>query len=377
MHINRNGSKTTIHSFLISCRKKLLTAVVLVLSIQSGWSQQAIKSSDTHIHYMGRINFEDSAAELSWPGSSATINFTGTGVKAVLKDQYGTNYFKVIVDGKPLPDIQLDSSVKQTYTLVSGLPTGKHQLELFKRTEWTFGKTWLYSFELDSNTTIASAPPVKKRKIEFYGNSITCGYAVLDTAGQDRGSAPFEDNYLSYANITAQHFNAKYSCIARSGIGVLISWFPMIMPEMYDRLDPTDSTSKWDFSKYTPDVVVINLFQNDSWLVVQPQQPEFKHRFDTIPPASNQIIVAYENFVRNIRAKYPQAQIICALGSMDATKQGSPWPGYIQEAVTNLHDNRITTHFFPYKNTPGHPSKTEQQAMADDLISYMEQHIKW
>jgi hypothetical protein len=32
-------------------------------------------------------------------------------------------------------------------------------------------------------------------------------------------------------------------------------------------LDPVDSTSKWDFSGYTPDVVVINLFQNDSWLV--------------------------------------------------------------------------------------------------------------
>lgn len=356
--------------------KKLLTAAVLLFSILSCRTQEIIKSNDPHIHYMGRINFKDDAAELSWPGSSATINFTGTGVKAVLQDQSGNNYFKVIVDGTPLPDIQLDS-VKRTYTLVSGLPAGKHQLELFKRTEWTFGKTQLYQFELEPNTTILAAPATHKRKIEFYGNSITCGYAVLDSTGQDRGTAPFEDNYLSYANITARHFNAEYSCIARSGIGVLISWFPQVMPEMYDRLDAADSSSKWSFNQYTPDVVVINLFQNDSWLVQQPQHAEFKHRFDTIAPTADKIVAAYENLVKSIRTKYPQAQIICALGSMDATKEGAPWPGYIQKAVANLHDKKITTHFFPYKNTPGHPSKSEQQAMANDLIRYIEQHIKW
>jgi hypothetical protein len=62
---------------------------------------------------------------------------------------------------------------------------------------------------------------------------------------------------------------------------------------------------------------------------------------------------------------------------MDATKQGSPWPGYIEKVVSNLHDKKMTTYFFPYKNTPGHPSQAEQQAMADDLISYIEKNIKW
>ena len=43
----------------------------------------------------------------------------------------------------------------------------------------------------------------------------------------------------------------------------MVSWFPLIMPEMYDRLTPTEASSKWDFSSYQPDVVVVNLFQND------------------------------------------------------------------------------------------------------------------
>ena len=47
-----------------------------------------------------------------------------------------------------------------------------------------------------------------------------------------------------------------------------VSWDSLIMPEIYDRLVPTDSKSKWDFSLYRPDIVVVNLFQNDSWLVI-------------------------------------------------------------------------------------------------------------
>jgi hypothetical protein len=62
---------------------------------------------------------------------------------------------------------------------------------------------------------------------------------------------------------------------------------------------------------------------------------------------------------------------------MDATKEGSPWPGYIQKAVTELRDKNILTHFFPYKNTSGHPNVKEQQAMADDLIAFIDQNVKW
>lgn len=356
--------------------KPFFIAVIACTIVQYAFAQKIIKSNDSHIHYMGRVLVNPDSAELSWSGNSISINFKGTGVKALLRDQSGINYFKVIVDGKLLPDIQIDS-IKRLYTLVSDLPYGLHQLELFKRTEWVFGKTWFYQFEFDAQSSIAKAPAAKKRKIEFYGNSITCGYAVLDTTGKDRGTAPFEDNYLGYAAITARHFNAEYSCIARSGIGVLVSWFPQIMPEMYDRLNGGDSTGTWDFGEYKPDVVVINLFQNDSWLVVQPQYPEFKHRFDTTAPTPVQIIGAYQSFVKSIRNKYSKAHIICALGSMDATKEGSAWPGYISKAVENIGDKKITTHFFPYKNTPGHPSKAEQQIMADDLIHYIETNIKW
>ncbi|MEO5907976.1 MAG: hypothetical protein ABIR50_04410, partial [Ginsengibacter sp.] len=152
---------------------------------------------------------------------------------------------------------------------------------------------------------------------------------------------------------------------------------PLIMPEMYNRLDPTDSTSKWDFSKYTPDLVVINLFQNDSWIVTMPDNPQFKARFGTTPPDKRQIVKAYKDFVQTIRTTYPKTPIICMLGNMDITKEGSPWPGYVQKAVDELHDKKIYTYFAPYKNTFGHPKIKEQKILADGLIKFIDVNVKW
>ncbi len=77
----------------------------------------------------------------------------------------------------------------------------------------------------------------------------------------------------------ARHYDAEYHCTCKSGIGITISWFPVIMPEIYDLLNPEDPQSIWDFSLYQPDVVVINLMQNDSWLVNLPDHEEFQVRF--------------------------------------------------------------------------------------------------
>ncbi|WP_158795328.1 SGNH/GDSL hydrolase family protein [Pedobacter sp. L105] len=335
-----------------------------------------IKSKDSHIHYMGRVDKQDNTAQLSWPGTNLTINFKGTGVKALLRDERGDNFYTVIVDGQVTGTIHLEKE-KKSYHLASGLSAGEHHLQLFKRTEWDKGKTWFYGFQLAQGSVLLPAPIEKKHKIEFFGNSITCGYAVEDSSGKDRGTAPYENNYISYAAITARHFDAEYYCIAKSGIGVMVSWFPLIMPEMYNRLDATDEHSRWNFKNYTPDVVVINLFQNDSWIVKIPDNEQFKARFGTAAPKPAFIIKAYQNMVVKIRSAYPKAEIICALGSMDATALGAPWMGYIEQAVKNIGDDKIHTLCFPYKNRPGHPNVKEQQDMADLLIPYIEKLTGW
>ena len=359
--------------------KNHLITLLLFMLVSVSYGQTFVPFEQKNIAYMGRIEtVENQCVKIFWPGTSATLNFEGTEAKAILKNGNGTTWFYVIVDGdsehakKIKPD-----TIKTSYTLASGLKKGKHSVQIYKLTDNTT-VTSFYGFELNEDARVLKPNLPGKKKIEFYGNSITAGHGVDVPDGQNDSGAPeFFNNYLTYAGITARHYNAQYSNISRSGIGVMLSWFPVIMPEMYDRLNPGDPYSKWDFSKYTPDVVVINLFQNDSWLINNPAHEQFKARFGTTRPDELTIIKAYRDLVLKIRAKYPKASIICALGSMDATQKGSRWPGYIETAVKGLGDSKIYTHFFPYKNTGGHPKVAEQKAMADDLIGFIDKNIRW
>jgi hypothetical protein len=157
----------------------------------------------------------------------------------------------------------------------------------------------------------------------------------------------------------------------------MLSWFPVIMPELYDRLDPADAKSKWDFNNYHPNIVVVDLLQNDSWLVKKPTHTQFVARFGTTPPSDSFTVAKYKDFIVQLRWRHPKATIICTLGSMDATKDGSAWPGYVTKAVSELKDPKILTHFFKYNNTAKHPKKAEQAAMARSLIAFIDQKVKW
>lgn len=359
--------------------KKNLIPLFIFISVGLGYGKNFIPFNQANISYMGRVEMiENKFANVYWPGTSITLNFVGTEVKAILKNGKERTYFYAIIDGDDSKALKIKAdTIQTTCLLASGLSQGKHSVQLFKLSN-NSSMSSFYGFELNDGATVLKPTTPKPRKIEFYGNSITAGHGVDVLPGQPESGAPeFFNNYWTYAARTARHYDAQYSCIARSGIGIMVSWFPIIMPEMYHRLNPEKANSKWDFSKYTPDIVVINLFQNDSWLVEKPSHPQFIARFGTTRPDEIKIIQSYQDFVKTIRSKYPKAAIICALGSMDATRIGSPWPGYVEKAVKSLSDKNIYTHFFPYKNTDGHPKAAEQKVMADDLIQFIDQNIKW
>ena len=361
---------------------KLLFVITVVLTSCNGNINltkeeefyKSLKFDNDKIEYMGRIGKTDSTSEIYWSGSSIKVEFVGTEISATLQDEKGDNYFNIIIDNDSIYTLR-PSSNKTTYQLVENLKEGKHTIQIFKRTEWPKGKTSFYGFGFVNETKVNSIEK-KKIAIEFYGDSITSGYAVEDTTGSDSPDSTYTNSYVSYASVTARYFDADYTCISRGGIGVMVSWYPMIMKEMYYRYNPNDAEGKWDFAKSNPDVVVINLFQNDSWLVEMPDNDQFKNRFGEEKPTKEFIEKSYAEFVKSIRGKYPNADIICMLGNMDITKEGSPWPGYVEGAVASLNDNKISTVFVPYKNTSGHPKVAGQQIIADSLILRIEKLIE-
>ena len=338
----------------------------------------AVAFDNSKIQYEGRVaKKQGDATYLFWPGTTIRIHFKGTTVKVIMQDDSVNtdkyrNYFNVIVDGKLLKKIKIEKQ-KQTYTLVTGLPAGKHVLELFKRNSmhpgYPRGYAKLFAFELiGPKAKLLSPPKPKKRKIEFYGNSITCGYGDETPKGNSNLSIN-ENNYLAYGAVTARHFDAQYYCIAKSGIGLTKSTTKINMPQMYDLVNPFDTTQKWDFSQCTPDIVVVNLLQNDASLN---------------PDLSAQAYIAkYKTFLQTIRNKYHKAYIICLLGPMNAVSDSKfpeqKWRSIIQQAVQQFNDDRVFTHFFPYLGRSGHPNAEGQQKMADSLIDFIahKKEIHW
>ncbi len=335
-----------------------------------------IPADNDHIRITGRIARHADSVSIYWQGTSILFHIAGTGASVVMNDEKGENYFNVVVDGTPLKYFRLKKG-KHTYDIATGLSRGKHTLELIKRTEWDKGKTFFYGVSLRAGAVIEELPPPRSRTIEFFGNSITSGYANEDYSGHDSPDSSLTNNYYSYAALTARHFDANFYCTSKSGIGIMLSWSPLTMPQLYNRLDPTDSTSRWNFADVTPQVVVINLFQNDSWLVKKPEHPSFKKAFGATAPDEQFIVQSYKSFVGTIRHVYPHATIICLLGPMDITKDGSPWPGYVTKAVRELNDPNILYHFFPYTSRAGHPRVEEHKQVANELIRFIEANVSW
>jgi hypothetical protein len=334
-----------------------------------------ISPTDERIRFFGRVEYlADSAVVMYWPGSSVLTRFRGTEIRALLKDVSGKNYYNVILDDSVIRVFHPDT-VKKWCLLANSLKDTIHTLELFRRVDR--GPTWFFGFKTDPSGTFLPLSPPPERKMEFYGNSITVGASVHDHSGNDYYDSTYTDNYAAYGALTARHYQTGYSCIARGGIGLMASWYPLIMPEMWNRLNPDDPESRWDFSKYTPHIVVINLFQNDAALFERPDHPQMQSHFGGKVPDEEQVVEAYKDFLKKIRKVYPDANIICTLGSMNAVREDRPWRGYVEKAVEEMKDPRIFNYFFFYKGGYLHPQEAEQRRMADSLIRFIDHHIKW
>lgn len=66
------------------------------------------KPTSDSIRYVGRVKSNDDSVAIYWSGTNILMRFKGTSLKAVLRDEYGRNYFNVIIDGDSLHYFKLD-----------------------------------------------------------------------------------------------------------------------------------------------------------------------------------------------------------------------------------------------------------------------------
>ena len=236
-----------------------------------------------------------SAIRLAWPGVNVHGRFSGTQVSLTLNDN-AKNRFSVVIDGGA-PKTVTAPNGQASLLLASGLGNGTHEISIWRNTEASGGVTQLTGLSNFSVGGELLAPAVAPdRRLEVIGDSLSVGAGVEGNAACPGGIDAFTNNYLAYGSVAARAVSADVVTIAWSGIGVYRNYdgsTSNTMPARYPYSIPNDQTA-WDFSRYQPQVVVVNLGTNDFG------QGDPGVAYET----------AYVEFIKSVRSKYASASFI-------------------------------------------------------------------
>jgi hypothetical protein len=327
-------------------------------------SLQFIRADNNTFLYTGRIDFSDKTAPvLIWEGSTVRFNFTGESLGLRFKPS-GSNsaYYNVLLDGK-IYLLHLEGTYETDYILQRKLGSGLHTCEVFKRNEAQSDTDSFLGADIAAGSRMSAKPAQKSLLIEFYGDSITAG-ACNEIPGKDNYVDMVQHNcYTSYAAMTCRALYADLSDISVGGTGVCVSWNEVIMSKCWKNLYCSPSSVLYDFDGRTPDIVVVNLGQNDfGW--TQNEHLPFPDGFES----------AYLNLLREIRAQYPDAWIISATGGMSAVMQSRQLSAGIAHAVKAMNEPKVLSMKFR-AYTYDHPRADTHERMADELETFIKTNV--
>lgn len=330
--------------------------------------KNVISPVNSNILYMGRVDFSTPEKPLfAYPNTTIKAKFEGTSLDLLLKhyngSDYSNNYFQSVVDGGT-PVKFVVTSTQQTYPIAKNLSDGSHTVEITKITETYNGECQFLGFQTDTLKTLIAPEPLSDLKLEFFGNSITCGFGI------EGGMQPASDNsYKAYPAVAARELNAQFHTISYSGIGVVKGFPAFLMGQMYNRTiantsyNPLPANNTWDFARYTPNFVIIALGTND-----------YNLGFGAGTITTAAFNTGYKDFVSKIRTAYPEARIICTNSPMISdTKLANA----IIDNVTTLKtagDSKIHYFSFSYMQgggTGGHPGVADGQTNGKELAAYI------
>lgn len=356
---------------LISLTEPTLLASELPDSLKT---TRKITADNPEFNFSGRVNWQDTKAPtLAYPGSGVKFKFQGTSLKLeISEDNWNQgNYIDVYFDNNPIPKtIQLEPKIfgkSVVYDVAQGLEDKVHDVVLVKRNDYITGEFKFHGIIVDGK--ILSPEPDSQRLIEVYGDSISAGSVVeYDRTGvpdPEENREALSNAYYSYASVLARNYDAELSLIAQSGASLVDGfgyWHRETgMEAFFNRVKPLRDAPTWDFSKHTPDLVIIALGQNDSATIKIDEDMaavEWKQR--------------YKQLIIKLRAKYPDAYFVGMFPNMIHDRQ---WDAYLSEAIAEYrqenNDKRVFS-LIHQQVTSGHPRISEQQQMADTLKQFID-----
>ena len=346
-----------------------------------------IKPSNPDIVYTGRISFTNpDRPAWNFPGIQIIAAFEGTSLRMIAKPKSG--YFMAQIDQAEPFKVAFRGERDSVVTLATALTDGRHLVRLMYVIEGYEFYPEFWGFVLDKGRQLVDAPVLPSRKIEFIGNSITCGYGNEGLKKEEHFDYATENHYYSYASITARNLQAQHWVVARSGIGAYRNYDgpktgnpESNMPVQYEytgyawkpelRQQPTFLREKWDFSRYQPDVVCINLGTND--LSTNNYDPALLKN-------------GYQKLLKMVRQHNPQAKIVFLTGTM-LYNQELQLAKRLLDEVTAEAQKAGDKEVYRFDMAPidgnafygndWHPNIYQDEKMAGELTAYLRKLMNW
>lgn len=353
------------------------------------------QATEDKVKVTGRTLFAEGVRYLGYSGSSASFTFVGK--KAVAEiwsdaDAWGEELkgrIAVYVNNgeEPVKRICLDKP-EGIYTLYESDTEEQVTVKIMKYSEAAFGKCGIRYIEIDTDK-LCPPPTACERKMEIIGDSITCGYGVEAENELQPFHTATENPTKSYSLLTAKDLGAEVNLVSWSGNGIVSGYVEetatepsdkWLMPEVYRYTDISGSEKlfgedesrweKWDFSRFVPDIILINLGTNDcSWCKdIQERKNDYRDR--------------YVEFLKYIRENNPRAEILCMLGTMDQRVLKE-----LEEAVkifkTTQKDEKVHFLSLPPQNPEDgygadwHPCEFTQKKTAELVVREIKSIMNW
>ena len=283
---------------------------------------------------------------------------------STLFDGYTEQYINTYVDDVLLEKVELKTGLN-TVDSFKNLEVGTHIIRINKLNEAAFSKVGLVDFILDG-VELLEHNPSEKKVIEFYGDSITCGFGNLGTQSEQFKMST-EDGMQTYAQLTAERLGWNSSIISYSGIALAMS--PFNSPfTLLDKYDTVDGYTKYNFDQYIPDVVVINIGTNDNTKYRQLSGADQE-------AATDLFLNNYKTLMTNLKTQYPNVKIVCVTnmmvdlhGYLNMCMQGA-----IQQLNNIYGEFSYYLEFMPNnQGAVGHPSFAAHQKNAETLADYIQ-----
>lgn len=325
------------------------------------------------VHYVGRVlvdkNDVQTSYTYSWPGIYFEAAFTGPEVEIKLDDS--NNILAIIVDDNE--PIILTKPGKVIHSL-KNLGDGQHRIRLEKRTETPVGKGSFLGFYVD-NKNASLKPEVRRRKIEFIGDSMMVGYGNLSPGRECSNDEIFRftNTHQAYGALTAQHFDVDYQINAISGSGVVRNYNGGFPDQNFTKFYPytfLDDKTLLYKEPWSPQIIVLGLGGNDFATPLNPGE-KWKNR----EALQDDFRKNYVTFITGLRQQHPQTTFI--LLSLAQLQEQNQQVNKVLSTLTANGEKNIHILEIQPKELTGcqwHPSLKDHQSISQSLIDFINAH---